>query len=91
MEIKEIYDLYEKYIDKEICVSGWIRKHRKQKEIGFIEISDGTVLITSFSTTLIWGGWFCNSFTWFANIRLVAANSSTIVCEGAVRNPLPLK
>ena len=42
MEIKEIYDLYEKYIDKEICVSGWIRKHRKQKEIGFIEISDGT-------------------------------------------------
>ena len=42
MEIKEIYDLYKKYIDKEICVSGWIRKHRKQKEIGFIEISDGT-------------------------------------------------
>lgn len=46
MEIKEIYDLYEKYIDKEICVSGWIRKHRKQKEIGFIEISDGTCFKT---------------------------------------------
>ena len=44
MEIKEIYDSYEKYLDKEICVSGWIRKHRKQKEIGFIEISDGTCL-----------------------------------------------
>jgi asparaginyl-tRNA synthetase len=46
MEIKEIYDLYKKYIDKEICVSGWIRKHRKQKEIGFIEISDGTCFKT---------------------------------------------
>lgn len=46
MEIKEIYDLYEKYLDKEICVSGWIRKHRKQKEVGFIEISDGTCLKT---------------------------------------------
>lgn len=46
MEIKEIYNSYEKYLDKEICVSGWIRKHRKQKEIGFIEISDGTCLKT---------------------------------------------
>lgn len=46
MEIKEIYDLCEKYLDKEICVSGWIRKHRKQKDIGFIEISDGTCFKT---------------------------------------------
>lgn len=46
MEIKEIYDLYEKDIDKDICVFGWIRKHRKQKEIGFIEISDGTCFKT---------------------------------------------
>lgn len=44
MEIKEIYDSYEKYLETEICVAGWIRKHRKQKEIGFIEISDGTCL-----------------------------------------------
>lgn len=42
MEIKEIYDLYKEYIGKEIVVKGWIRKHRKQKEIGFIDISDGT-------------------------------------------------
>ena len=42
MEIKEIYDLYKDYLDKEIVVKGWIRKHRKQKEIGFIDISDGT-------------------------------------------------
>jgi len=40
MEIRKIYK--EKPIEKEISVKGWIRKHRKQKEIGFIELSDGT-------------------------------------------------
>ena len=30
MEIKEIYDLYKDFLDKEIVVKGWIRKHRKQ-------------------------------------------------------------
>ena len=40
MEIRKIYE--EKPIGKEISVKGWIRKHRKQKEIGFIELSDGT-------------------------------------------------
>lgn len=36
MEIKKIYE--EQPIGKEISVKGWIRKHRKQKEIGFIEL-----------------------------------------------------
>lgn len=40
MEIKKIYDEYP--IGKEVSVKGWIRKHRKQKGIGFIELSDGT-------------------------------------------------
>jgi len=40
MEIRKIYE--EKPIYKEITVKGWIRKHRKQKEIGFIDLSDGT-------------------------------------------------
>ena len=42
MEIKEIFKHYEKLIDKEIEIKGWIRKHRKQKSIGFIDLSDGT-------------------------------------------------
>ena len=42
MEIKKIYDNYKSLIDKKITVQGWIRKHRKQKEISFIELSDGT-------------------------------------------------
>ena len=40
MEIKKIFK--KPLIGKEFIVRGWIRKHRKQKEIGFIEISDGT-------------------------------------------------
>jgi len=41
MDIKEI--LKDKsLIGKEIEVSGWIRNHRKQKEYGFIDFSDGT-------------------------------------------------
>lgn len=42
MEIKEIYDYSEKHIGEEVVIKGWIRRHRKQKEIGFIDISDGT-------------------------------------------------
>lgn len=30
--------------DKHVLVEGWIRKHRKFKDMGFIEISDGTTL-----------------------------------------------
>ena len=33
---------HENLIGKEIEVSGWIRNHRKQKEFGFIDFSDGT-------------------------------------------------
>ncbi len=42
MEIKRIYDMYEELLGKDVEVKGWIRKHRKQKEIGFIDLSDGT-------------------------------------------------
>ena len=42
MDIKEIYEKKESLIGKEIEVFGWIRNHRKQKEFGFIDFSDGT-------------------------------------------------
>ena len=42
MDIKEIYEKKESLIGKEIEVSGWIRNHRKQKEFGVIDFSDGT-------------------------------------------------
>ena len=42
MEIKKIYEQVNEFLGKEVSVKGWIRQHRKQKEIGFIELSDGT-------------------------------------------------
>ena len=42
MTVKELQKDSEKYLDKEIKISGWIRNHRPQKEFGFIDFSDGT-------------------------------------------------
>lgn len=42
MTLKELYESIEKYLEKEIEIQGWIRRHRKQKEFGFIDFSDGT-------------------------------------------------
>ena len=44
MEIKEVFKKEKELIKKEIEVKGWIRKHRKQKEISFIDLSDGTTI-----------------------------------------------
>src|SRR5574344_2093070 len=42
MDIKELYGKYEQLLNSEIKLQGWIRNHRKQKEFGFIDFSDGT-------------------------------------------------
>ena len=39
----DVRDLFEKdYKGKNVTICGWIRNHRKQKEFGFIDFSDGT-------------------------------------------------
>lgn len=42
MDIKELYINIDKYMNEEVTVYGWIRNHRKQKDFGFIDFSDGT-------------------------------------------------
>ena len=42
IDAKKIYDSIDEYMDKEVTLEGWIRNHRKQKEFGFIDFSDGT-------------------------------------------------
>ncbi len=39
---KELYNTYGDFIGKEVTLQGWIKNHRKQKEMGFIEFNDGT-------------------------------------------------
>ena len=42
MDLVELFNKKDELIEKEIKVNGWIRNHRKQKEFGFIDFSDGT-------------------------------------------------
>ena len=42
IDAKELYQEVNKYIDKDVIIQGWIRNHRKQKEFGCIDFSDGT-------------------------------------------------
>lgn len=42
LDLKDIYQDIEKYLNQEVVLQGWIRNHRKQKDFGFIEFYDGT-------------------------------------------------
>jgi len=42
MDVKELYRKKEEFLDKDVTLQGWIRNHRKQKEMGFIDFNDGT-------------------------------------------------
>ena len=42
MDVKELYEKIEDYKNKEVTLQGWIKNHRKQKEFGFLDFSDGT-------------------------------------------------
>ena len=42
LDLKEIYLNEDNYLNQHIQVQGWIKNHRKQKEFGFIDFSDGT-------------------------------------------------
>lgn len=43
MKLSEIKKDVERYIDQEITVQGWIRQARFTKNVGFIELNDGTI------------------------------------------------
>ena len=40
--VRSLYRETESFIDKEVHLSGWVRKIRDQKNFGFIELNDGT-------------------------------------------------
>lgn len=43
MDLRELFKDIESFKDSEVELNGWIRNHRRQKEFGFIDFSDGTV------------------------------------------------
>ncbi len=42
IDVVDIYKNLSEYLDKDVKIQGWVRNHRKQKEFGFIDFSDGT-------------------------------------------------
>ena len=42
VEVKQIFRAPEQYLEKDVCVAGWIRNIRASKNFGFIELNDGT-------------------------------------------------
>ncbi len=42
MDLRDLYNKKAEYIGKEVSLHGWVRNHRKQKSIGFIDFFDGT-------------------------------------------------
>ena len=42
MDLKELLKEIDNYLETEVTLKGWIKNHRKQKEFGFIDFSDGT-------------------------------------------------
>ena len=42
LDLRDIFQNEKEYLNQEVTVQGWIRNHRKQKEFGFIDFSDGT-------------------------------------------------
>lgn len=46
VNVKELFRQSDMYIDKQICVGGWIRSIRDSKTFGFIVLNDGTFFET---------------------------------------------
>lgn len=42
MYLRELKEKKEEFLNQEVTLSGWIRNHRRQKDFGFIDFSDGT-------------------------------------------------
>ena len=42
MDVRELFEKKDELLGKTVTLSGWVRNHRKQKEFGFIDFSDGT-------------------------------------------------
>ena len=70
--VKDLFRKSDEFIGSDICISGWVKKIRSQKNFGFIEINDGT----SFNGIQVV---FDNSLDNFEEISHLSIISSIIV------------
>lgn len=43
LELKTLYDEFNKYINQDVELSGWVKNHRKHQNVAFIDFYDGTI------------------------------------------------
>ena len=79
LDLKDLLLDSEKYLDKEVILEGWVRNHRKQKEFGFIDFSDGTCFK---HVQLVYD----NSLSSFEAIQKIKIGSSIMVKGTLVRS-----
>lgn len=79
MDIKDLFDDLEKYLDQDVEINGWIRNHRRQKEFGFIDFYDGTC----FGTIQIV---YDNSLKNFEEIQKILVGSSLKVVGTLIKS-----
>ena len=46
LDVRDLQKDYESFLNKDVCLNGWVRNHRKQKNFGFIDFFDGTFFKT---------------------------------------------
>ncbi len=80
IDVKELYQKVDDYMNHEVTLQGWIRNHRKQKEFGFIDFNDGTF----FKTTQIV---YDNKLGDFDEIQKLRVGSAIEVCGTVIASP----
>lgn len=79
MDLRDLLSDIESYLEKEITLKGWIRNHRKQKEFGFIDFTDGT----SFNTLQLV---YDNTLEDFDTIQKIHIGSAIEFCGVVVKS-----
>ncbi|MDD3241626.1 MAG: asparagine--tRNA ligase [Bacilli bacterium] len=79
MDVKDLNINYLEYMDKKVTLQGWVRNHRKQKELGFIEFNDGT----SFSCVQLV---YTDKLDDFIDIQKIRVGSSITVIGKVVKS-----
>ena len=80
MTNKELYENVDKYMDKGVTLEGWVKNHRKQKEFGFIDFTDGTYF-TSIQVV------YDNKLEAFEEIQKIHIGSAIKITGKVVKSP----
>ena len=87
MDIKDLYKNFELLFNKEVTIQGWVRNHRKQKEMGFIDFNDGTYFT---GVQLVYDN-SLNNFDEIQKIRVGSALTVTGIVVKSIREEQPFE